>query len=102
MLTLTISACKNRMDLKRTLFADHDRVALVNSHIRVVQAALLGSVLVNLLLILGSAVLVGCIKRTELKHGLDQSQALAGLLCISVFSLLVPVSPPFRVEAIAN
>jgi Ca2+:H+ antiporter len=59
-----------------------------------VQAALLGSILVNLLLILGTAVLVGSIKYQELEHNTASAQTLACLLALSVFSMLIPVSLP--------
>jgi calcium/proton exchanger cax len=65
--------------------------ALANDHIRSVQAALLGSILVNLLLILGTAVLVGSIKYRELVHNTASAQTLACLLALSVFSMLIPV-----------
>jgi calcium/proton exchanger cax len=66
--------------------------ALANNHIRIVQAALLGSILVNLLLILGTAVLVGSIKYQELVHNTASAQTLACLLALSVFSMLIPVN----------
>ena len=56
------------------------------------QEALLGSILVNLLLIFGSAILVGSLKLQEQEHNTASAQALACLLCSSLFSFLIPVS----------
>jgi len=56
------------------------------------QGALLGSILVNLLLILGTAILVGSLNRQEQLHNAASAQALACLLCSSLFGLLIPVS----------
>jgi Ca2+:H+ antiporter len=68
------------------------RVALVNDHIRIVQASILGSVLVNLLLILGSALLASSMSSHDPHCSVEESELLACLLFISVFVILVPVS----------
>lgn len=65
--------------------------ALSNNQIRIVQASLLGSILVNLLLILGTAIIAGSLKHREQSYDLASAQAMAGLLCVSVFSLMIPV-----------
>jgi len=65
--------------------------ALYHNQYEVVQASLLGSILVNLLLILGIAILAGSFCHQEQSHRKEDAQALACLLSVSVFSLLIPV-----------
>ncbi|KAL6404307.1 hypothetical protein AUP68_13694 [Ilyonectria robusta] len=67
-------------------------IALVNNHIRIVQASILGSILVNLLLILGSALLASNLANYESILDEAESHLLAGLLFVSVFVILMPVS----------
>ncbi|EXJ66802.1 Ca2+:H+ antiporter [Cladophialophora psammophila CBS 110553] len=64
--------------------------ALYHNQYEVVQASLLGSILVNLLLILGIAILAGSFCHQEQSHSKEDAQALACLLSVSVFSLLIP------------
>ncbi|KIW95586.1 calcium/proton exchanger [Cladophialophora bantiana CBS 173.52] len=64
--------------------------ALYHNQYEVVQASLLGSILVNLLLILGVAILAGSFCHQEQSHSKEDAQALACLLSVSVFSLLIP------------
>lgn len=68
------------------------RVALVNNHIRIVQASILGSVLVNLLLILGSALFASSMSGIDAQSSMEESELLAALLFVSVFVILIPVS----------
>lgn len=72
--------------------ADSSGVALYHGQIEVVQASILGSILVNLLLILGTAILAGSFHSQEQSHSREEAQALACLMSLSVFSLLIPVS----------
>lgn len=74
------------------LLADHCRIALYHNRLEVVQASLLGSILVNLLLILGIAILAGSFHHHELSQNRQEGQTLACLLSFSVLSLLIPVS----------
>ncbi|KAJ4324570.1 hypothetical protein N0V84_003849 [Fusarium piperis] len=67
-------------------------VALVNDHIRIVQASILGSVLVNLLLILGSALLASSMSSHDPQCSVEESELLACLLFISVFVILIPTA----------
>ncbi|KAF4980180.1 hypothetical protein FZEAL_3758 [Fusarium zealandicum] len=67
-------------------------VALVNNHIRIVQASILGSVLVNLLLILGSALLASSMANHDAQCSMEESELLACLLFISVFVILIPTA----------
>lgn len=67
-------------------------MALANNHVRVVQASLLGSVLVNLLLILGSALLAASTYESAQLYNTAEAQLLACLLFVSVFTFIMPVS----------
>ncbi|KAM5360144.1 hypothetical protein ACJZ2D_013959 [Fusarium nematophilum] len=67
-------------------------VALVNNHIRIVQASILGSVLVNLLLILGSALFAASMASDDPECSMEESELLASLLGISVFVILIPTA----------
>ncbi|KAL6916964.1 hypothetical protein FSHL1_008362 [Fusarium sambucinum] len=67
-------------------------VALVNNHIRIVQASILGSVLVNLLLILGSALFASSMSGIDPHSSMEESELLAALLFVSVFVILIPTA----------
>lgn len=67
-------------------------VALKNDQIRVVQASILGSILVNLLLILGSALLTTKLPDQEFLHDAAGTQLLGSLLFVSVFTFLMPTA----------
>jgi Ca2+:H+ antiporter len=67
-------------------------IALVKNEIRVVQAALVGSILANLLLILGMAFLIGGLQYREQIYDSLVTQMSASLLALAVLSLLIPVS----------
>ena len=76
-------------------------IALVKNEIRVVQAALVGSILANLLLILGMAFLVGGLQYREQVYDSLVTQMSASLLALAVLSLLIPVSTLPRCQDIA-
>lgn len=67
-------------------------IALVAGEVRVVQAAALGSILSNLLLILGMCFVAGGLRFREQLYNSTVSQMSACLLCLSVISLLLPVN----------
>ncbi|KAH7170003.1 Sodium/calcium exchanger protein-domain-containing protein [Dactylonectria macrodidyma] len=67
-------------------------IALVNNHIRIVQASILGSMLVNLLLILGSALLASNFGNFDSVCDEAESHLLAGLLFVSAFVILMPTA----------
>jgi Ca2+:H+ antiporter len=67
-------------------------IALVKNEIRVVQAALLGSILANLLLILGMAFAFGGLRYREQIYNSTVTQMSACLLSLSVMSLLLPTA----------
>ncbi|KAI8056853.1 Sodium/calcium exchanger protein-domain-containing protein [Syncephalis plumigaleata] len=60
--------------------------------IRVVQASLLGSILSNLLLVLGFCFLLGGFKFSEQSFNLTAAQNYASLLALSCLSLLIPAA----------
>ncbi|KAH7025686.1 Sodium/calcium exchanger protein-domain-containing protein [Microdochium trichocladiopsis] len=68
-------------------------VALKEGKVHIVQGALVGSILVNLLLVLGCAIIVGDFLAADLEQQFDVShaQALACLLALSVMSILIPI-----------
>lgn len=66
-------------------------LALVKNEIRVVQSALLGSILANLLLILGMSMLLGGLRFREQVYNSTVTQMSACLLSLSVISLVLPV-----------
>lgn len=63
----------------------------VDGHIHVVKSALVGSILVNLLLILGTSIIAAEFQPAALVYDMNNAQALACLLSLSVFSILIPV-----------
>lgn len=67
-------------------------ILLTNDQIRVVQAALLGSILANLLLILGMAFLLGGLKYQEQVYNSTVTQMSACMLSLAVMSLLLPTA----------
>ena len=73
-------------------FANQFRIALVQDHIRIVQASLVGSILANLLLILGMCFLFGGLRYREQIYNSTVTQMSACLLALSVTSLLLPTA----------
>ncbi|KAM3085426.1 hypothetical protein ACMFMG_002503 [Clarireedia jacksonii] len=67
-------------------------IALSKNEIRIVQASLLGSILANLLLILGMCFLVGGLRFREQIYNSTVTQMSACLLSLSVMSLLLPTA----------
>jgi calcium/proton exchanger cax len=66
-------------------------IALVKNEIRIVQASLLGSILANLLLILGMSFFLGGLRFREQIYNSTVTQMSACLLSLSVISLVLPV-----------
>lgn len=64
----------------------------MKNNIKVVQASLLGSILVNLLLVLGSAIIAGGLKSNDQTYNSDLTHAFIGLLNLTVSCLMIPVS----------
>ncbi|KAK3393343.1 vacuolar calcium ion transporter [Podospora didyma] len=67
-------------------------IALVKDEIRIVQASLVGSILANLLLILGMCFLCGGLRYREQIYNSTVTQMSACLLSLSVTSLLLPTA----------
>ncbi|KAK9769503.1 putative Sodium/calcium exchanger membrane region domain-containing protein [Seiridium cardinale] len=67
-------------------------IALVKDEIRIVQASLLGSILANLLLILGMAFFLGGLRFREQIYNSTVTQMSACLLSLSVISLVLPTA----------
>ncbi len=67
-------------------------IALKEGLLRVVQASLLGSVLSNLLLVLGLCFLMGGLKFKEQFFNQAAAMTSGSLLSISVLSLLIPAA----------
>ncbi|KAH8883633.1 hypothetical protein GQ53DRAFT_771594 [Thozetella sp. PMI_491] len=67
-------------------------IALVKGEIRIVQASLLGSILANLLLILGMSFLLGGLRFREQIYNSTVTQMSACLLSLSVISLVLPTA----------
>lgn len=67
-------------------------IALVKNEIRIVQASLIGSILSNLLLILGMCFVLGGLRFREQIYNSTVTQMSACLLSLSVISLLLPTA----------
>ncbi|KAH0180914.1 hypothetical protein KCU90_g27754, partial [Aureobasidium melanogenum] len=67
-------------------------IALVKDEIRIVQASLVGSILSNLLLIMGMAFLLGGLRFQEQIYNSTITQMSACLLSLSVVSLVLPTA----------
>ncbi|KAF8997493.1 Sodium/calcium exchanger protein-domain-containing protein [Cyathus striatus] len=67
-------------------------IALVHCQLQVVQSSLVGSVLSNLLLVLGMCFFAGGLKYSEQGFGLVATQLNASLLTISVIAVLLPAA----------
>ncbi|KAI1109714.1 Sodium/calcium exchanger protein-domain-containing protein [Nemania sp. NC0429] len=65
-------------------------IALASGNVTVVQTSLVGSVLSNLLLVLGFCFLAGGFNRTEQYFNTTVAQTAASLLALAVASLIVP------------
>ncbi|KAH6894520.1 hypothetical protein B0T10DRAFT_480665 [Thelonectria olida] len=73
-------------------------IALANDQVRLVQASILGSILVNLLLILGSALVASSMANLEAIYNSVETQLLACLLFVSVFVILMPTAFAYTLD----
>ena len=71
---------------------DENSIALKENKIYVVQASILGSILVNLLLVLGTALVASSVAGVDMMYNTAEAQLLACLLFVSIFVVLIPVS----------
>lgn len=76
----------NAVELIISLFALSDGL------IRVVQASLLGSILSNMLLVLGLCFLCGGLRFKEQRFGAESAQTSAAMLALALLSLLIPAT----------
>ncbi|KAL3230145.1 Vacuolar calcium ion transporter [Nakaseomyces bracarensis] len=67
-------------------------IALRDGQVRIVQASMLGSLLSNLLLVLGFCFLCGGYNRLQQTFNQTAAQTMSSLLAISVASLLIPAA----------
>ncbi|KAI4105803.1 MAG: hypothetical protein L6R37_002550 [Teloschistes peruensis] len=67
-------------------------VALKNGEIRIVQASMLGSILSNILLVLGCCFLAGGIKHTEQRFNSTVASTMSSLMAVSTASLIIPAT----------
>lgn len=65
-------------------------MALKEGHLRIVQSSLLGSILANLLLILGMSFLIGGLRYREQLYNSTVTHMSASLMGLAVLSLLIP------------
>ncbi|KAK4226813.1 Sodium/calcium exchanger protein-domain-containing protein [Podospora fimiseda] len=79
-------------------------IALIKNQIRIVQASLVGSILANLLLILGMCFLLGGLKFDQQAYNKKVTHTSASLLALSVVSFLLPTvfHVSFSKETTAN
>ncbi|CRG91042.1 Vacuolar calcium ion transporter [Talaromyces islandicus] len=66
--------------------------ALSEGHVRIVQASLLGSLLVNLLLVLGLSLVVAGLAYKEQSYDDTSAQLFIGQLNLTVFSFILPTA----------
>lgn len=71
---------------------DGDSQALVHRQYIVVRTSLLGSIVVNILLVLGLAILIGEGQERGQTYNVIATRVAAGLFCLTTVSMLVPVS----------
>lgn len=67
-------------------------VALRNNEIRIVQASMLGSILSNILLVLGCCFIAGGIKYKEQTFNSTVASTMSSLLAVSTASLIIPAT----------
>jgi len=67
-------------------------IALIQCQLQVVQSSLVGSILSNLLLVLGMCFFAGGIKYSEQGFGLSATQLNSSLLTVSVIAVLLPAA----------
>ncbi|KAL8905395.1 MAG: hypothetical protein Q9171_006680 [Xanthocarpia ochracea] len=67
-------------------------VALKNGEIRIVQASMLGSILSNILLVLGCCFLAGGITHKEQKFNSTVASTMSSLMAVSTASLIIPAT----------
>lgn len=74
-------------------------VALMEGEIRVVQASILGSIISNLLLILGMCFVAGGIYHAEQKFNQTAAQTTSSLMTLACIGLIIPAAFNFAVKS---
>ncbi|KAJ7104214.1 Sodium/calcium exchanger protein-domain-containing protein [Mycena belliarum] len=77
-------------------------IALTQCQLGVVQSSLIGSILSNLLLVLGMCFFAGGVKFSEQGFGASATQLNSSLLTISVIAVLLPTAFRFSVTAASD
>jgi len=77
-------------------------IALVKCELRIVQSSLVGSILSNLLLVLGMCFFAGGVKYQEQGFGTSASQLNSSLLTISVIAVLLPAAFHFSATDLSD
>lgn len=67
-------------------------IALVHNEVLIVQTSLIGSMLSNLLLVLGMCFFFGGLNRVEQFFNITVAQTAASLLTLAVASLIIPTA----------
>ena len=67
-------------------------IALKNNEIRIVQASMLGSILSNILLVLGCCFIAGGIRFKEQKFNETVASTMSSLMAVSTASLIIPAT----------
>jgi Ca2+:H+ antiporter len=67
-------------------------IALIQGKVVIVQASLLGSMLSNLLLVLGMCFFFGGLKHKEQEFNMTAAQTATSLLALAISSLLIPAA----------
>ena len=78
--------------MRRQLHLLYSRNALVQRQYMIVRTSLLGSIIVNILLVLGVAILTGEFQLRGQRYSIFATRIAAGLLSLTTVGLLVPVS----------
>jgi len=73
-------------------------IALKSGLIRVVQASLIGSILSNLLLVLGMCFVAGGIYRKVLKFNQTSAQTSTGILFLAVLAVVLPAALKIQIQ----
>ncbi|CAG8591023.1 6935_t:CDS:2, partial [Gigaspora margarita] len=71
-------------------------LALIRGEIRVVQATMIGSIISNLLLVLGSCFIAGGFRHKEQEFNKKAAQTNSGLLAIACIGLVIPAAFHFE------
>jgi Ca2+:H+ antiporter len=77
-------------------------IALKEGEIRVVQASILGSIISNLLLVLGMCFIAGGYYYKEQKFNKTAAQTSSSLMALACIGLIIPAAFYFSVEGTSN